>query len=163
MTMFDKLVKPALEVFIIGSFLVSTAAAVKNPGMAEGKPFITKGRVTIQFEDDVETGNYTKAFGKASFNLPSLDALLEQFEVTNAEANFPWRKERPALNSRVPDMTRFWEIYFPESVEVSAVIKALLQNPHVRSADAVWALPVAATPNDPSWSLQWHMEPPGPD
>ena len=163
MTKLAKHLKLAHGIFIIGSLLFSSVAAVQNPGTAEPKPFMIKGRVTIQFEDNVETGNYRKAFGKASFNLPSLDALLERFEVTSAESNFPWRTERPAINSRVPDMTRFWEIYFPENIEVGDVIRALLQNPHVRSVDPVWAMPVAATPNDPSWASQWHMEPPGPD
>ncbi len=152
-----------LSVFFIFSFLFSTAGAVQNLGTAEPKPFIIQGRVTIQFENNVETGNYRKAFGTVGFNLPTLDALLEQFEISHAEAVFPWRKERPALNSKVPDMTRYWEIYFPESIAVSDVIRALLQNPNVRVAEPVWAMPVAASPNDPSWPSQWHMEPPGPD
>jgi len=148
---------------ILISLPCSSILAVQSSGQTEPKPFVIKGRVTIQFEDDVDTKAFLSGFGKANFNLPTLDALLEQFEVSNAEAVFPWRTERPAVNSKIPDVTRFWEIEFPESIEVEEVIRALMQNPHVRVAEAVWAIPVAASPNDPSWPSQWHMEPAGPD
>ncbi len=163
MTKSSKLMRLTLLTFFICCILISTASAVQNPGTVEPKPFIIKGRVTIQFEDDVETGNYRQAFGKANFNIPTLDALIEQFEIHSAEAIFTSKIVRPAVNSRVPDVTRYWELHFPEEIEVSDVIKAFLQNPHVRAAEEVWAMPIAATPNDPSWASQWHMEPPGPD
>ncbi|MGH8014725.1 MAG: S8 family serine peptidase, partial [Candidatus Zixiibacteriota bacterium] len=149
--------------FTLISLLAGSALAVQNNGNVEHKPFVIKGRVTIQFEDDVDTKSFHRGFGQPNFNLPSLDALMGQFQVNHAEAIFPWYTEKPAINSRMPDMTRLWEIQFPENIEVSDVISSLMQNPHVRVAEAVWAMPLAASPNDPSWPSQWHMEPPGPD
>jgi len=163
MTKSNEFVMRALQVFVFISLFASVAFAMQSSSAVEPKPFVITGRVTIQFEDDVATENFQRGFGKVSFNLPSLDALMEQFEVTEAEAVFPWRTEKPAPNSGLRDWTRHWEIQFPENIEVGDVIRALQQNPHVRTAEAVWAMPIAASPNDPSWPSQWHMEPGPPD
>jgi len=155
--------RSVLLIFLLIILNSSNSWAVHVSGPVEPKPVIITGRVTIQFEDDVATDKFQTGFTRTSFNLPSLDALLDQFGVTGAEAVFPWRTKKPAVNSKMYDLTRFWEIYFPETVDVNTVIKALIQNPHVRSAEAVWAIPVDASPNDPGWVSQWYMHPPGPD
>ncbi|HEX2897333.1 MAG TPA: hypothetical protein VHP63_04705, partial [candidate division Zixibacteria bacterium] len=124
-----KLKNGVITLTILICLLALSAQAVQHSGGIEPKPTIIKGRVTIQFEDNVNTNQFLRGFGKVNFNLPTFDALMEQFQVSGAEAVFPWHTERPAINSGRPDMTRFWEIYFPESFEVAEVIKALNQNP----------------------------------
>lgn len=121
------------------------------------------GLVTIQFEDGAHPEAMQKGFNRVRFNIPSLDRLLDEFRVSNARKLFPWRTERPPLSSGLKDLTRFYEISFPEDLDVKEVIDALMQNPSIRMAEPVWALPLLINPNDDDYFNQWHMSPPGPD
>lgn len=145
--------------------LSSVASAVVDKDGKTPKPHIIKGMVTIQFEDSVNIPPPAKGFGQVSFSLSSLDAILSDFKVTSAHKIFPWAKERPKANSGRSDLTRFYELDFPEDIPVQQVINALQQNPNIRLAEPVWALPIEATPNDPNFSnsTEWAYAPPGPD
>ena len=142
---------------------VSSAFGEKYPDGESPKPFIIKGRLTIQFEDDVNIELFNQGFGKANFSVPSLDIILEKYNVYAANAVFPWRKEKPEANSGLYDLTRFWEIHFAETADEQKLIEELLQNQYVRNAESVWALPIHKSPDDPSWSAQWAMYPGGKD
>ncbi len=149
--------------FLFLLLVVSSASAEKYPDGDPPKPYIIKGRLTIQFEDEVSTESFSQSFGKVNFSLPSLDIILEKYNVYSANAVFPWRKEKPKANSGIYDLTRFWEIYFAETADENRLIEELLQNPNVRNVETVWALPIHASPDDPSWNLQWAMFPGGID
>ena len=153
----------ALMLGAIAVSLPATAEAVYDQDGQRHEPRLVKGRVTVQFEDDVDLNNAAKAFGRVSFGLPSLDAVLADVKVDDYRKIFPWRNERPKTNSGMHDLTRFYELEFSENIPVQTVINALRQNPNIRMVEAVWEMPLLATPNDPSWSSQWAMEPPGPD
>jgi len=150
--------------FLISGFAVSGYTMV-YPGtpQEQPKPFMLKGRVTVRFEDNVNLNNLAKNFGKVNFGLASLDKILDQNQVSDTRKIFPWRKNKPPVNSGMEDLTRFYEIQFPDSIPVKRVIDELLQNPNIRSAEPVWAMPIKAAPNDPKWNNQWALEPPGPD
>lgn len=156
-----------LSCFITVVLLQPNVIAVYDPDLAEQpEPFIIKGQVTVQFEDDVDLQSFNKpakSFGKVNFNLPSVDLTLDKYNVSDAKAVFPWRTEKPPVNSGLHDLTRFYQLDFPKDVDVMAVIDELNENPNIRMAEPVWAIPVTASPNDPEWPNQWAMEPPGPD
>ncbi len=147
-------------------FILGTSGfAVVYPGVDQNpaKPFIIKGSVVVQFEDNVQLGNLQTAFGKVNFAIPSLDAVLDRIQVQQARKIFPWRKEKPALNSSLVDLTRFYELRIPDSVDVVTAVRELLQNPNIRMAEPNWAYPLEATPNDPDFNNQWALGPPGAD
>ncbi len=148
---------------IILTCLASGASSRVYEDSESPQPFIIKGIVTVQFEDDVSLNSIQKGFGKVSFGLPSMDILADKLEISDAKKLFPWRTEKPAINSGLYDLTRYYDLTFPEDVDVSYIISELLQNPNIRSADPVWALPILAAPDDPNWGSQWHMSPSGPD
>ncbi len=153
----------ALFVFMAVLLCANVAQTMDYPDGRQPKPFIIKGVVTVQFEDDVDLSGLQTSFGRANFNLPSFDRLLDRFQANDARKLFPWRTEKPAVNSGLKDLTRFYDISIPENLDVKEVVRELNQNPHVRMAEPVWALPLAATPDDPNWYQQWAMKPPGPD
>ncbi len=150
---------------ILALTLSSVASAVVDKDGKTPKPHIIEGMVTIQFEDSVTIPPPSKGFGQVSFSLSSLDAILSDFRVSEARKIFPWAKERPKANSGRSDLTRFYELDFPTDIPVQQVIYALQQNPNIRLAEPVWALPIEATPNDPEFSnsSEWAYAPPGPD
>ncbi len=120
------------------------------------KPYIIKGMVTVVFEDDADLSRLNRGFGRVNFGLGSLDPILEQLSITEAAEIFPGSGPR-RLNSGLPDYTRFYELSFPETTPVGEVIDALLQNPNIRTAEPVWAMPLAITPDDPRFNDQWHL------
>ncbi len=120
------------------------------------QPYIIEGKVTVVFEDDADLSRLHRGFGRVNFGLGSLDPILEQLSITEATEIFPGSGPRQ-LNSGLPDYTRFYELSFPETTPVGEVIDALLQNPNIRTAEPVWAMPLAITPDDPQFHDQWHM------
>ncbi len=151
-------------VFVVTGLLISTSLQANYiAGVEQPKPYIIKGLVTIQFEDDVDPQNMNKGFGLVRFGMPSLDKILDDFQVNDSRKLFPWRTEKPPIGSGLHDLTRFYEITFPEAIEVGSVVEALLQNPNIRNAEPVWALPLLINPDDPEYFSQWHMSPAGND
>ncbi|MFQ6009468.1 MAG: S8 family serine peptidase, partial [Candidatus Zixiibacteriota bacterium] len=149
---------------VLACSLLAVASYSKTyTGQSQPKPYVIPGRVTIQLEDNVDIQRFTKGFGKVSLGVPSLDQLLDDLRVFNARKLFPWHTVKPSYNPPDLDPSRLFEISFPDSVEVDRVIAALMQNPNIRRAEPVWALPLYATPDDPLWGDQWAMEPPPPD
>lgn len=136
--------------------LPSDGHSVVNQNGETPKPYIIPGKVTVVFEEGVDLSRLNKGFGRVSFALGSLDPILEQLSVTEAHEIFPGSKPRE-INSGLPDYTRFYELSFPEEIPVKEAVDALLQNPNIRTAEAVWALPFAVTPDDPQFNSQWHM------
>ncbi|HWR81755.1 MAG TPA: S8 family serine peptidase [Candidatus Deferrimicrobium sp.] len=152
-----------LALLAVMLFVDVPVEAMVSSSQDKPRPHIIPGVATVVFEDGVDLFGVTKGFGTVSFGLPSFDQLLDGFGVSQARNLFPWHSERPAAGSGQIDMTRYYEITFDTSFDVRTVVAALMQNPNVRLAEPVWALPVDASPNDPQWGNQWAMEPPPPD
>ncbi len=152
-----------LTAIVVCSWLGVASHSKMYAGQGQPKPYVIPGRVTVQLENNVEARQFTKGFGKVSLGVASLDQLLDNFGVFSARKLFPWHTVKPSYNLDDLDPSRLFEISFPDTIEVDKVIAALTQNPNIRRAEPVWAMPLYATPNDPRWSNQWAMEPPGPD
>ena len=164
--MVEKLRNITLSALFLTLLICGSAIGRMYEGQDMPKPYIIKGEVTVQFEDDVDlfsVNRMAKSFGSVSFNLPTFDATLHKFNVFNARSLFPWRTEKPAVNSGMHDLTRYYALECPEDVDIMALIDELNQNPNVRVAEPVWAMPLEKTPNDPEWGNQWAMNSPGPD
>ena len=131
--------------------------AVINQGGDQPEPFVIEGVVTVVFADDVDLSAFNNGFGLANFGLPTLDKTMERFGVSGARKIFPWENERPTKGSNATDYTRYVELSFPTDVPVTDVIAALQANPNIAVAEAVWALPLTATPDDSQFGSQWHM------
>ena len=67
--------------FLCLLLVVSSASGERYPDGEPPKPYIIKGRLTIQFEDEVNTESFNQGFGKANFSVPSLDIILEKYNV----------------------------------------------------------------------------------
>lgn len=145
---------------VIFSLLI--AGSVFSQTASQAKKIPLKGQVVVQFEDDIElntSNKMYKSFNKVSFNLPTFDAILDNHQVFEADAVFPWRTEKPAVNSGLKDLTRYYVLNFPEDVDVNSVIADLMQNSNVRYAEPVYAVKVDAAPDDPQWWQQWALHP----
>jgi len=154
MKLLAKVAGSALAVVLLVTVMSAPATAVETAGTEHPQPHIMPGLVTVVFEDDVNLTSLRADFGRANFAMPSLDAILDDYQVTSARAVFN-DTERPDKSSGVADFTRFYELKFPEDVDLNAFIKDLMSNPNVRLAEPVWALPLEIDPNDPNWTNQY--------
>jgi subtilisin family serine protease len=136
--------------------LSAPATARVYDNQADRQPIILRGRVQVQFESDVNQARLSTAFNKVSFGIANLDRVLERIGATDVSQMFPWRKGQDAIVGN-DDMSKFYEVFVSEDIEISRVIDELRQNPYVRSAEPVFAIPVDVTPNDPEYvaNHQW--------
>ncbi len=151
-----------LVVFLSNSFAMNYTGLNQN----QPEPFIIDGIVTIQFEDDIDlevAHSMQRGTNQVSFNLPSLDNILQKYQVVSAKKVFPMETSKPALNSGMVDLTRYYELSFSKSVNIDQLVAELSLDPNLRMAEPVMGIPVDAAPDDPEWNNQWAMEPVGPD
>ncbi|MDD3731136.1 MAG: S8 family serine peptidase [candidate division Zixibacteria bacterium] len=120
------------------------------------KPYIIKGIVTVQFEDDLDLSSMKRNFGRVSPGYAGLDRTFEELQISGFRKIFPMEKEKPPVNSGLKDLTRYYEISFPDTISVEKIVNRLLQDPNIRWAEPVLAIPVDRVPDDPSWTSQWH-------
>ncbi|UCD95387.1 MAG: S8 family serine peptidase [Candidatus Zixiibacteriota bacterium] len=144
-----------LTAFILSGLSASVAARIYD-SQTDRQPILLQGRVQVQFESDVDQAKLSTAFNKVSFGIANLDRALERIEATDARRMFPWRNGQDALVGN-DDMSKFYEIYISEDIDISSAIEELRQNPYVRSAEPVFAIPLDVTPNDPRYldNDQW--------
>ncbi|MEW5923441.1 MAG: S8 family serine peptidase [Candidatus Zixiibacteriota bacterium] len=116
---------------------------------------VMPGRLEVQFETDVMPDKMTASIDRVGFGIPTLDNTLEDIEVYQMNRMFPGHNGEKADVGNV-NLSRFYEIIFPEEKDLQSVIDKLLQNPYVRTAEPVYLLPVRGLiPNDPSFNVQW--------
>jgi len=115
---------------------------------------IMPGRLEVQFETDVIPDKLSASIDKVGFGIPTLDRTLDNIEVYQVYRMFP---NRNSVKSDGPvNMSRFYEVIFPEEKDMQTVIDELLQNPYVRTAEPVYILPLRGIiPDDPDFNLQW--------
>lgn len=126
------------------------------------KPYIIEGRVSVQFTADVNVANLKSAFGLVRTTEPTVDAILDKYQVNRGEAIFKVFKQ-PLDKTNATDMSRFYEFQFPEDIDVLELVAELEANPHIAMAEPVWAIPLDAVPNDTYWGDQWWASPNPPD
>lgn len=92
---------------------------------------------------------------QVSFGQPSLDLLLEQYEVTSLKKRF---KHKPIpRGSGLPDISRIYQVEFPEDINVWEVSSAFGDNPNIEYAEPVPIYRAAEIPDDPMYISQQHL------
>ena len=151
-----KLLSSWLLVFALVVLATSQGYGREYDDSYRPKPYVIKGLVSVQFEDDFDVSSIKKGFGTISMGNSSLNEAFDELRIEGVKKIFPMEKEKPPVNSGLKDLTRFYEISFPDSISVNKVVSRLLQDPNIRMAEPVIAMPVDDVPDDPSWTNQWH-------
>ncbi|SYZ74841.1 putative Thermitase [Candidatus Zixiibacteriota bacterium] len=137
--------------------LAATVTEARFNGVIGGaRPTVIPGRLEVQFEANVSTGKIARGFGMVNVGVPALDQILDKYHVNEAQQMFPWRNGEKMV-AGADNLSQFFEIQFPESVDLSAIISDLSHNSAIRSVSPVWAIPVDVTPNDPNLGNQWYI------
>ncbi len=160
----SKLVAVAIMAVLLTLCYGETAFAVDD-GSPLAQPFVIQGQLEIRFTDEVTVNSAVRSFGRVSVSSPAVDAVLSTYAVSEMYSVFPWRDET-STNAAERRMSKYELLVFPVTVDLDIMIDELLATGKVATAEKIWAVPVMelqgssafgsqATPNDPSWNLQY--------
>lgn len=156
--MAQRVTRTGMLLFAMAILALSTTSgwARVDSNAPKAEPILIPGTLVIEFEPDVTIGQVQRGFGSVSVGLTSVDMLLDKHGVSDAEKLFPWREGGLAASAEENRLARVYQLTLPESADLDAVRTELLQNPRIRDVHILHAMPVAATPNDPDFTSQWH-------
>ena len=140
-----------LFVVLLPVFFANSILAQMN--YEKSKPTMEKGKLIIKVKEGI--GPLEKQAGTVSFGIPSLDQKVSMYEVNKLEKMFI-HKPIPK-NSGLPDLSRIYQIEFPEKYNVVIVAKALSKDPSIEYAEPVPIIYLAHDPNDPLFAQQWYL------
>ena len=140
-------------VTLVASGAVKLQAAQPIPTDSKGRPLYQAGMVAVKLRSDA-----APAAAKAlplGFGTSSLDAVSDQLGVLRVEPMFrsQFSKTRPGL----PDLSRIYRVTLAEGVDVRRAALLFGRDPSVEYAEPVPVYYLHETPNDPLFSIQWHL------
>lgn len=108
------------------------------------QPAFLEGQFTVKLKADV--GDFEAQSGMVSFNIPSLDAMVQEFSVYKIEKRFKYnpKKARPDL----PDLSRIYKFSYSGSENIEAVVHAFAADPNVEYAELISIAYTSDVPND---------------
>jgi subtilisin family serine protease len=121
--------------------------------MPESKPLFQKGMITIKVKEGI--GEFDKQRGDVTFNIPSLDAKANKYEVDLLEKRFKYNPKK--LKDGLPDLSRIYRIEFPGKYSVTKVAEAFSKDPNIEYAEPIPICYPTEAPNDSLYSLQQYL------
>ena len=140
-------------VTLVASGAVKLQAAQPIPTDSKGRPLYQAGMVAVKLRSDA-----APVAAKAlplRFGTSSLDAVSDQLGVLRVEPMFrsQFSKTRPGL----PDLSRIYRVTLAEEVDVRRAALLFGRDPSVEYAEPIPVYYLHETPNDPLFSIQWHL------
>lgn len=120
--------------------------------IAEKPPYHT-GMITVKPIGGLD--EFTKQAGHVSFNLPSLDLLADDFEITLLEKRYKYNPSK--LKQGMPDLSRIYRIEFPDRYTVAEVVDAFNKNPNIEYAEPILVYSFDDIPDDIMYAQCQHL------
>jgi hypothetical protein len=117
------------------------------------KPLFLKGMITIKVKENV--GEFDKQRGNITFNISSLDAIANSYEVNLLEKRFRYNPKK--LRNDLPDLSRIYRIEFPEKYSVKKVANEFSKDPNIEYAESITVKFYLDQPNDSLYHLCQHL------
>ncbi|KPJ59504.1 MAG: hypothetical protein AMJ46_10815 [Latescibacteria bacterium DG_63] len=102
------------------------------------------------------TAGTSSRTGLAEMGVASLDAIAEQFNVTEIRPLFPGA-EANLLNGRLVDISRYHKVTFEKAFALTDLMEAYRGDPNVVSVEPIGIHTVGTMPNDGYFNRQWHL------
>ena len=119
----------------------------------ESKPLFHKGMITNKVKKGV--GEFDKQRGNVTFNIASLDAKANRYEVDRLEKRFRYNPQK--LRDGLPDLSRIYRIEFLEKYSVKKVAEEFSKDPNIEYAEPIPVNYLLEIPNDPMYSQLHHL------
>ena len=145
---------------LIVSFCFADVTIVKEESQSytlDSNVKYVPGRIVLKLKEGVSPLSTTVKKGVLRTGVAALDLLSQKFMVSAIEKEF-FGTTPPPRDSQLPDLSRFYIVKFDRSVDLKEVLEAYAQNPLVEVAAPIGIHRAHGTPNDPSFSNQWHLD-----
>lgn len=100
--------------------------------------------------------NLPQAAAQGLTGIAALDLLAEHYDVASMVAHFPGA-EKKIYQGRVVDLRGWFRVTFAGDIEVEQAVDAYRRVPGVLDAQPIGIHSVDIHPNDPQYSMQWHL------
>ena len=117
----------------------------------------TPDRIVVKFDQTVLTQMNRARAVQGRLEIPALDRLAEQYGVRSIVQQFPGARPK-RLGKRVIDLSGWHVLNLHSEQDVQAMVEAYRNIPGVLDAQPVGIHAVDATPNDPRFLDQWHLD-----
>ncbi|MCB2231653.1 S8 family serine peptidase [bacterium] len=143
--------------------LLSSTGAVFAGGMdseaVQSGSFVgfAEDRIVVRYA--VDPAGFTPlltADNTLSLGVVSLDDIASQYGVREIEPLFPGARPT-VLKGKSFDLSRYQIMTFDPKSSLDDIVAAYEKDPNVLSVERIGIMQVLATPNDPSYSSQWHL------
>jgi PKD repeat protein len=132
-------------------------APTVQPSGVPGFVGFTPDRIVVKFDQTILARMNRAQAAQGKLEIPDLDRLSEQYGVRSIVQQFPGARPK-RLGKRVIDLSG-WHIFsLRTEQDVQTMVKAYKSIPGVLDAQPVGVHAVDATPNDPRYVDQWHLD-----
>jgi hypothetical protein len=121
--------------------------------MGKSQPMFLKGMITVKVKEGV--GEFVLQKGMVCFNIPSLDAKTNKYEINLLEKRFKYNPLK--LRDDLPDLSRIYRIEFPEEYPVTKVAREFSDDPNIEYEEPVPVAYLMEAPNDPLYGDLYHL------
>jgi len=119
-----------------------------------GMPLYLDNAITIKLKEGIK--GFTAQKSSVTFNIPSLDKLVPEFEINALDKRFKFNPEKQ--KEGLPDLSRIYKISFLEKYPVNRVVKAFASDPNIEYAEPIPINYHCEVPDDPYY-FQQHFLP----
>lgn len=146
-----------LALLTLPIFLSSAAEAYIRSELDWVKPGVNveENQLLILVKPEYSPLRITDYSGTPLTGIANLDALFDVYGVSGIKKTF-FMKETPK-EPNIPDLSRYWTIFFPEEMDVEAVGLALEKCPELEEVEFVRITVKYFVPDDPRYNAQWHL------
>lgn len=116
---------------------------------------VERDQVTIQVIHSAAPLKVTMFGDTPLTGIASLDAVAAIYGVTRIKKSFVMEKSPD--DPKIPDLSRYYTIHFPDQDDPTAVGAAYEACPEVVFAEHVTINKLSFVPNDPRYQQQWHL------
>jgi PKD repeat protein len=132
-------------------------APTVQPSGVPGFVGFTPDRIVVKFDQTILTRMNRAQAAQGKLEIPDLDRLAEQYGVRSIVQQFPGARPK-RLGKRVIDLSGWHILSLKTEQDAQAMVEAYRSIPGVLDAQPVGVHAVDATPNDPRYVDQWHLD-----
>ncbi|MCK4653896.1 MAG: S8 family peptidase [Candidatus Cloacimonetes bacterium] len=154
--------------YVILFICVVTTLAAKNAGSinnfnhqlnlnqdykTQEMPDFHQGMITIKVKEGFR--EFEPQSGLVFFGISSLDALVSEFDINSLNKRFHYNPAK--LRDDLPDLSRIYQINFPERIDIQTVVEAFSHDPNIEYAEPVFINYLADVPDDTFYDYMQHL------
>ena len=146
----------AVIIAAFSAFWVAVGAGIPHDReWAKPGENVGAGEIYIQVNSEAAPLELTTYDGIVMTGIPSLDAVADCFGVYKIEKTF--RMESPPTDPNIPDLSRYYVVFFPEGYGPTALMDAYEACSEIVFAEFVTIDREIYIPNDTRYRNQWHL------